>query len=305
MKKSSSQSGKTGAGTPAIHRIEGDVNLSTGNVDFEGAVHVDGWVRDGFVIKATQDIKIGGGVEAARLHAGGKITVEGGVQAHNKGFISAEGDIITSCITSGKVRSNKNVVVTGAILHSEVFALNKIVARGERGLIAGGLLRAGAGVEAHTIGSHLATPTMIELGVVPEIQEDLVNTRAEIVACRRDLDQTQKAITLIQREMREQSHLSQKRESQLYRLYMTLSGLLERLAAISEKEEDLSAAVSVSGNAELAVTGSILPGVKIIIGEATMFFRDEMEHVRLFEEEGKIVIAPYDQARPLSHIADK
>jgi uncharacterized protein (DUF342 family) len=52
-----------------IYHISGDVDYSTGNVKFDGAILIDGDVRSGFRVDATGSIYINGSVEAAEVYS--------------------------------------------------------------------------------------------------------------------------------------------------------------------------------------------------------------------------------------------
>lgn len=286
--------------SPPIFKVSGDANLSVGHIDFEGHVLIKGWVKDGIIVKASKDIRIQGGVEGSEIYAGGTVMIGNGVQAHNKGAIFAGGDIIANYINSGKVHSRQSVVVQESILHSEVFALDRISAIGRKGLIAGGLLRAGNKVEANTIGSHLASPTKIELGIVPDIREELLDIQALLKSYKKDLRHVQKTIDLKEAGMDGTGtpQSLQENQKQLYQLYMTLCSLLEKLAVLTEREKHLTNTVFAGENPELSVTDSLLPGVKVTIRNAEMLFTDEIEHVSVRENKGKIVIGPYNDTAP-------
>jgi len=58
-----------------IFEISGDVDYSSGNLEMAGTLIIKGWVRTGFTVRASGDIRVGGGVEAAVLEAGGNILV--------------------------------------------------------------------------------------------------------------------------------------------------------------------------------------------------------------------------------------
>ncbi|MDO9190763.1 MAG: FapA family protein, partial [Sulfurimicrobium sp.] len=60
------------------------IDLSTGNLDFDGTVNVIGDVHAGMSIRATGDIHVGGTVEAATLDAGGDVVVKGGIIGHGE-----------------------------------------------------------------------------------------------------------------------------------------------------------------------------------------------------------------------------
>src|SRR6056297_2419159 len=56
-----------------IYQVRGDVDLEEGNIDFVGSVKITGDVREGFKIKASGDIEVGGNVGASDLESGGSV----------------------------------------------------------------------------------------------------------------------------------------------------------------------------------------------------------------------------------------
>lgn len=61
-----------------VYEVE-NVDLSTGNIDFEGSVQVNGNVSSNFVIRAGGNVIISGVVEGAYIEAGGNIIIARGM----------------------------------------------------------------------------------------------------------------------------------------------------------------------------------------------------------------------------------
>lgn len=61
-----------------VYEVNGDVDYSTGNIDFVGTVVIRGNVLTGFSVKSAGDIRVVGGVEGAELTAGGSVEITGG-----------------------------------------------------------------------------------------------------------------------------------------------------------------------------------------------------------------------------------
>ena len=53
--------------------VPGDVDYSTGNLSMDGALDIKGWIRSGFKVNATGEIRVGGGVEDAKVESGADI----------------------------------------------------------------------------------------------------------------------------------------------------------------------------------------------------------------------------------------
>ncbi len=277
-----------------IYETRSDVDYSVGNIDFVGMVIVGGWVRDGFSINARGDIEIHGGVEGANLEAGGDITIRSGVQGRNKGLIKANGDIKSKYLSAAKVHSKGNIIVSDGVLHSEVFAVGKIIAKSGKGVISGGILKAGENIEAKVIGSHLGTETEIEVGVIPEIREELTKTEGELEEAGRDADEAQKAIVLIESEKKEKGFLIKKRKELLEKLKMTYPILQNKADDLATKRDELATSLFASKHARILVASKLYPGVKVNIRDATMQVKDELDRCSLYEEEGEIRLGPYE-----------
>lgn len=103
-----------------VLEVKGDVGPATGNIDFLGSVIVFGNVKSGFTIKASGDIEINGIVEAAKIEAGGNITVKRGIQGQGKGFLKASKDFKTRYIENAKVEAGENINIDEASMHSHL-----------------------------------------------------------------------------------------------------------------------------------------------------------------------------------------
>jgi len=149
-----------------VYSIKGDVDMSVGNIDFDGSVHITGTVRAGHTIKATGGVNIGGGVEAALITAGGNVEIKGGMQGSGKGKIEAGGSVSVMYIEQGAIDANGPVKVDVCI-HSKVETGSTLHAQGKRGAIIGGHVAASGNIVTNFIGSLSNTKTEVEVGVMP------------------------------------------------------------------------------------------------------------------------------------------
>ncbi|MDX9754694.1 MAG: FapA family protein, partial [bacterium] len=149
----------------SILTIAGDVDFSTGNIDFLGDVYIVGNVLDEFTVKASGSIFIGGSVEAAQLEACQTICVQQGVFGKEKGRVHAQQDIIATFYQNARVEAGRDVIAGNQILNSRIKARRHIIAKTGQGRIIGGELLAGHTLTAKQIGSDLGTRTTIETGL--------------------------------------------------------------------------------------------------------------------------------------------
>ena len=151
----------------SVYNIDGDVDLTVGNVDFNGSVHIRGNVLGGHIIKATGSVIVGGVVEASEIYSGGNVEVKRGMQGMDKGRIEARGSISLLYIERGVAIAGGSVTVDASI-HSSIEAGQGLYAKGKRGSIIGGQASAAVEIVANSIGSVSHMPTEIEVGAMPQ-----------------------------------------------------------------------------------------------------------------------------------------
>jgi len=142
--------------------VKGDVDLSVGNIDFNGVVEITGDVLDDFNIRASKGIRITGAVGACRLESGGPVEI-GSMAGLGSGFIRCQGDLRTKYLNQVQVECWGNIEVAHEIRNCSVKATKAIIV--ERGTISGGETVALNGIEAKHLGSVSGIKTRITAGI--------------------------------------------------------------------------------------------------------------------------------------------
>jgi len=177
--------GKNGVTVEAIYRVE-NVDMHTGNITYDGGVHVAGDVHAGMTVKATGDIVIEGTVEDALLEAGGDVSVKCGIMG-SEGDDDATGKKIHATIKCGgsctvkfaqdaHIFAGNGIFVHEAAIQSELTAAHQIIVgdKGSRkGELIGGIARATMLVRAHNIGSDDHPRTVVIAGNDKDLYERL------------------------------------------------------------------------------------------------------------------------------------
>lgn len=167
---------------PVLHVEE--VDLTTGNVVFDGSVHVVKDVITGMKIKAVGDVFVGGVVEAADIEAEGNISIRGGVIGHaavsGRGgpvptaaaHIRSGGSVTVRFVENAAVSAGNAIFVEEEVNHSALTAVGQVVVGkpgARRGHIMGGTTRATLLVQSLVAGSPAGVETRIEVGTNPVI----------------------------------------------------------------------------------------------------------------------------------------
>ncbi|ETT73916.1 hypothetical protein C173_10765 [Paenibacillus sp. FSL R7-277] len=275
-----------------VYEINGDVDYSTGNIDFVGTVVIRGNVLTGFTVKSAGDIRVVGGVEGAELISGGSIEITGGIIGYNKGLVHAGKNVKVSFIQDGNVVAGEDVIVSQSIMHSSIRAGRDVLCNGAKGLIVGGIVQAGEHVIARTIGNTMSTATAIEVGVVPELRNEINELRQELRQLLENEDKTNKALYLLN-QLANNGQLSPDKVALRVKLNATKQSHMRDEKRIKERVLEIERMLEDTGRAKVDVVKTIYGGSKIVIGRYTRFVKDPTERVSFIYSEGDISIIPY------------
>lgn len=273
-----------------VYEVNGDVDFNVGNINFVGTVVIRGNVHPGFQIKASGDIRVTGGVEAAELEAEGSIEISAGILGQNKGYVKAGKNIKSSFIQDGNVEAGEDIVVSQSIMHSTIRAGKTVICQGTKGLIVGGTIQAGEKVVARTIGNAMSTATVIEVGVLPELRNKLIQLRAQIRAQMENLDKTEKALTLLD-QLAAAGQLTPERLGMRIKLGHTKKQAADDLAFMKEETLVIEKSLEDTDKAQVIVGSMVYGGTKIVIGRYTRFIKDPTSRSCFKIDNGDIVMS--------------
>ena len=175
------------------YEVPGDVDYSIGNLSMEGSLDIKGWVRSGFEVRASDEIKIGGGVEDAIVEAGTNINVNGGIIGSAEGRVKAGGNITARFFEGARVHADGDIFVHDDILRSTVSANGSIMVTKGKGRIRGGSVVAAKGVEVNEIGSHAGIKTSVSAGIT-KTRKLLADVKKQLEDFKRKRAKTDKVL---------------------------------------------------------------------------------------------------------------
>ncbi|MWV43523.1 DUF342 domain-containing protein [Paenibacillus sp. HJL G12] len=275
-----------------VYEVNGDVDYSVGNIDFVGTVVIRGNVLTGFRVKAAGDIRVVGGVEGAELDAEGSIEITSGIIGYNKGYVKAGRNVKSSFIQDGNVIAGEDVIVSQSIMHSNIRAGKNIICNGTKGLIVGGSIQAGERVTARTVGNSMSTMTSIEVGVQPELRNELTDLRARTKQLLEALDKTDKALHLLN-QLASTGQLTPDKVALRVKLNATKKSNQREQTEVKERILEIEKTLEDTVKARVDIIKMIYGGAKIVIGRYTRFIKDPAERVSLYYHEGDISMVPY------------
>ena len=271
--------------------IKGDVGVGTGNIDFIGAVDISGSVLQGFSVKATGSVTIGGAVNGGMVE-GYSVFIKGGIiGVDGKGKVVAEEDVQAAFVENGTVEAGGEILISDVVLHSDLRAGVRIAVEGKRGLVTGGYLAAGEEIRAKVIGNQALVASRLVVGVNPSLQKKYQDACREYSESKKKLQQLTQALnTLGKIDVALLPPHRAEQIAQLTRSQFPLAGQVER-AERSIKELEGQIAQMKSGR--IRVSDRIFPGQKLIVNSIVKHIQTEEQHCTFLVEDDEVKTGPY------------
>ncbi|WNB90377.1 FapA family protein [Bacillus sp. NEB1478] len=269
-----------------VYRVNGDLSLKTGHIDFIGNVHVTGDVPSGFKIQAKGDIRIEGLVEAAEITTPGSIVIAGGVLGQGKGSIRCGGNFTSLYVNQGRILAGESIEVAQSILYSHCEAGNNIFCVTAKGNISGGTIKAGNQIHANEIGNETYTKTFIYMEEQELDNQSIMEIEQKITELQKTLEKLQQLKDAIVRQSAQPSGSSQ---STINRIEMTLNQTAEQLSMLNvEKIKHITS--EQNEKAQITIKGTLYPNVEISMGKYKRKVQSPFHSAKVFMEDKEIVI---------------
>ncbi len=245
------------------HKIEGNIDYATGNVRFPGKLIINGDVKSGFYVEATSYLEIKGVVESATVFCEGEAKIFG-IKGAGKSSIKVK---ILRCnyIENANIEAEEDVIVKTAIVNSNIKAGKHVIVEGGTGKISGGYTLATNLIEAEILGSEMGVRSICEVGVLPDLNEELNKLEQKIALDMENLRKLNSIIKGIQ-VLKEKGKIDQKRLEYYKKSFNTYKMLLSEVREDKEKLETIRNKIQSSKESAFIIAKKVVyPGTEIII----------------------------------------
>lgn len=223
--------------------VSGDVSLKTGNIDFPGAVKVAGDVHNRMQIHSVGDVEVVGTVEDSIIRSDGAIVIKGGVNGLGTGIIKSRLSSVTiGYLHNQRIESHSHIVVFNEIINSHLLARKTISMKYGKYSVLGGHLLAGEGLDLFNVGSDAGGKTVLEVGKDFEVEAEIAEKNARLIAHGQDLDflrdmddQLARMLRLGRSHSAEDALLQKRTLGAMENLERWIGGLRKDLAELSKR----------------------------------------------------------------------
>jgi uncharacterized protein (DUF342 family) len=232
-----------------------EVNLATGNIHFDGTVHVEGDIINNMKVQASGDIMVGGTVEAATLEARGNISIKGGVIAAST--VVAGGALSARFAEGSSLRCGSVLALDDAALECQLQSANQIligVKNPQRGRLVGGSTSTKMLLKTPILGSAKSGVTQVTVGADPQLEKRYQELSNRIAAEKANEDNLQKLCQHLiaikdPKGMLDRAKTSWRQAAQIWG-----KSLGERMELDKERDVMLSAKLQIGVETDGAVT---------------------------------------------------
>ena len=241
--------------------VEGDVSLVTGNIVFDGSVHITGGVRDKSSVTATKDITIEGGVANATLKCEGNLEVGLGIV---KSTINCKNELKAGFIENSTLRVGKVLRSSRGLVNCQVVTEN-IEVKGDPGLIGGGSIFCQGKMFTDNLGFEADHPTTVTMGVSWNTARAISINENRVTHFKSALEETEKSLAMFMKKSKAQTTKAQEEMKEGF--HLKIKKLKEILKKLEKRLKSLKIANSdCNQNSQIRVANNLRANVKIMMG---------------------------------------
>ena len=259
--------------TLTVHR---NVDYHTGNIDFIADIVLEGSVRSGFEAIG-RNVSVRDQIEAAHVKARQELRCQGGVKGGGGAFLESARNMKLAYCENGTLRSRRDILVRGALMHSNVFADGRLAVGGR---LTGGTIHAFESIYVGgQLGGGLDTITAVVLGYQPSLLYKDAEHNRRIKQLHADIASYEKAL-----------NKNDEYRDEIRSLQEAARKELELLKALKVRLWDGIYATERLDRCKVIVPGVVKPGVEISIGSAYLKVDDYLEDVYFYCENDEVKV---------------
>lgn len=250
--------------------IKGNIDFSTGNIDFDGYLSVKGTVEDNFTVTANKDIEILGeyGVGAAEniSSSSGNIYIKGGIAGKGKTVVRCKKNLYVKYLSDITVECEGTVYVGFYCMNAFIKA-KQVIVESPRGKIIGGHIDAEICVSAAEIGSRAEARTLI---TVKGFNRNDLKAEQEMIV--NNLQEMKTQMAKIKQQIQIYSNsgkLTDKQRCILEQLREQYADIRDSIKENETKVREILSYLKIPGEGAVIARNCIYPRVRIQIKNST------------------------------------
>lgn len=291
---------RNGISVNDVTSIQGDVDMSVGNIDCAGSVTVGGEIKAGFHVDVGGNLDVRGNVQDSFINCRGNILIKGGCFGKGEGKIQAQGDIVIKYAEGLVIEAGNNLTVGGELLNCQVTAGEKVDVCGKKGTIVGGKVCAGKEIRVSVAGSEAGTTTELYVAYDAETEKEYRETIVEIERVNADLQRVKKTLYGLYR-LQGDGKLQDSQQGVLNKLEEFQAGVPDALKALEKNKAQIEERMREFEDAHIIIKDTLHAGVVAHFGPIYREFTDSQKRCKLTLEGNRIMVSEWKEDRDTKH----
>ena len=256
-----------------LYEIHGNVDYTTGNIDFVGEVIVHGDVTDTYNIRALKGVRVDGHVGNCIIDSDSDITI-GGMDGGDIGFIRCGGNLKMKYVHGTTVECEGSIEITHESVHSKLQSIKAVIM--PAGSIIGGEVIALTGVEANEIGSDAHIRTCVAAGISYIIKRRIADIRERLSGINAEIDRLNAKIDPFVTNPRNLMALNTQGREKIKEMAVELKKFIADKKDLEDELQKISQSSRADANPIISVSRSIEAGVVLTVGTTVQPVRQKV-----------------------------
>ncbi len=253
----------------------GNVNLA-----FNGTVLIQGTLKGPGTVDC-DDLFVLGHCEQVKATVRGDVFISGGIIGHHATTVDADGGIYVSFVSEARLSALGEIMVSNAIINSQLTSNNRIHVTSPKGMIAGGTLMCLREIMAATIGSEFGMLTETVVG-----KDFLTAARMEEISRKlhlneQNLARIEELKKTLARSRITLENLPPEKQEILIGILRKEEATLVELQSLLRRKKILEQGLKEFVSGSIQVLDSLYPPVKVQIGDAIREISERLNAVTL------------------------
>jgi hypothetical protein len=227
------------------------------------------------------DLYVLGNCEQLEIKARGDVFVCEGVVGHHKTMIDADGGIYAGFVSEARLTALREVVVSNAIINSQVVSNERVQVTSPKGMVAGGKLMSLQEIIVPTIGSEFGMLTETVVGRDFLSRARLEEIEEKIRLNEENLKRIEQLKTKMARSRTSIDQMPPAQQEIFIGVLRKERASQEDLKVLQRRKTTLEAGIENFLEGSIRVLDNLYPPVRVQIGDAETNIRERFHAVRL------------------------
>ena len=257
--------------------MKGDVDISTGNLEFIGDIIIRGEVKEGFKVLSKKSITIFENVTNAVIEAEGDVIIKKGCIGTT---ITTKGNVTLSFVENSTIRCGGNL--KGDIFTTcDVECGGELIAQGSKGILMGGKYTSLQNLTANSIGTKSYGSTLVTVGNNAIMMEERKECEKKIQELQAKILNCTQIVDFLNEKKKELGSIPPERE-ELYQKAVKSKIMIQlEMSKKDARIKEIDKYLENKQNLSVTCKKMLYPGTKITINDFVMQVNDLYQYCKI------------------------